>query len=318
MNSNGPGKSHRQGITLLELFDMFPDEASATDWFENTRWPDGMRPCPRCDSERTHEVKNRKPMPFRCSDCRKYFSVRTGSVLESSRVPLRKWVVAIYLMATNLKAVSSMKLHRDLGVTQKTAWFMAQRIREAWLDDVETLDGEVEVDETYIGGKRKNMHAIDRAKLEGRGASGKTPIVGAKDRSTGRIRVRRIQRTDRQTLEGFVADTVAPGSTVYTDDHSGYRNLGERYHHQTVRHSIKEYVNEQAHTNGIESFWSMLKRGYQGVYHKMSFDHLHRYAVEFAGRHNVRELDTISQMVATANLMIGKRLTYDQLTGKTD
>ena len=314
--AGAPGKSHRTGITLIELFDMFPDEESATTWFENTRWPDGIRPCPRCDSERTHEVKNRKPMPFRCSDCRKYFSVRTGSVLEESRLPLRKWVIAIYLMATNLKGVSSMKLHRDLGVTQKTAWFMTQRIREAWLDDTEQLSGTVEVDETYIGGQRKNMHASKRKELKGRGIAGKAPVIGAKNRETGRIRVQRIQKADTETLEDFVGDSVQAGSTVYTDEHPGYRNLGKRYRHETVRHSVKEYVNEQAHTNGMESFWSMLKRGYTGVYHKMSFEHLHRYSVEFAGRHNVRELDTIEQMVATANLMVGKRLTYKALIGK--
>ena len=313
---NAPGKSHRKGISLLELFDMFPDEESATEWFERTRWPDGIRPCPRCDSERTHEVRNRKPMPFRCSDCRKYFSVRTGSVLEESRLPLRKWVIAIYLMATNLKGVSSMKLHRDLGVTQKTAWFMTQRIREAWLDDTEQLTGTVEVDETYIGGQRKNMHAWQRAQLEGRGTAGKAPIIGAKNRETGRIRVQRIQSADTRTVEDFVGESVEAGSTIYTDEHPAYRNLGKRYHHEAVRHSVQEYVLEQAHTNGIESFWSMLKRGYQGVYHKMSFEHLHRYAVEFAGRHNVRDLDTIAQMVATANLMVGKRLTYKALIGK--
>ena len=313
---SAPGKSHREGISLIKLFEMFPDEESATAWFEQTRWPDGSRPCPRCDSERTHEVRNRKPMPFRCSDCRKYFSVRTGSVLEESRLPLRKWVIAIYLMATNLKGVSSMKLHRDLEITQKSAWFMTQRIREAWLDDTEQLHGPVEVDETYFGGERKNMHAWQRKQLKGRGTSGKAPVIGAKDRVTGRIRVQRIQDVNTENLEGFVSDAVKDGATVYTDEHVGYRNLGRRYHHEAVRHSVKEYVDGQAHTNGIESFWSMLKRGYQGVYHKMSFEHLHRYAVEFAGRHNVRDLDTIEQMVATANLMVGKRLTYKGLIGK--
>ncbi len=313
---SAPGKSHREGISLIKLFEMFPDEESATDWFETTRWPDGCRPCPRCESERTHEVRGRKPMPFRCSNCRKYFSVRTGSVLEESRIPLRKWVIAIYLMATNLKGVSSMKLHRDLEVTQKTAWFMTQRIREAWLDDTEQLTGVVEVDETYVGGKRSNMHGWQRAQLKGRGTAGKAPVIGVKNRETGRVKVEHILKTDTMTLEDFVGEHVQAGSTVYTDEHPGYRNLGKHYHHESVRHSVQEYVIEQAHTNGMESFWSMLKRGYIGVYHKMSFDHLHRYAVEFAGRHNVRDLDTIAQMTATANLMVGKRLTYKALIGK--
>ncbi len=180
-----PGKAHRAGVTLLALLELFPDEESAVQWFESQLWG-GKRCCGHCGSLRTREVPNRKPMPYWCSDCRSYFSVRTGTALESSRVPLRKWAIAIYLELTSLKSISSMKLHRDIGVTQPTAWFMLHRIRQAWSEgDGQTpFAGPVEVDETYFGGKRKNMPKHKREQLTGRRAVGKTAVVGARDRET--------------------------------------------------------------------------------------------------------------------------------------
>ena len=177
----GPGKAHREGVTLIALMDMFPDEISAQRWFEAQVWPNG-RFCGHCQSKLTSEVPNAKPMPYWCTRCRSYFSVRTGSALEKSRVPLRKWAIAIYLEITSLKSVSSMKLHRDIGVSQPTAWFMLHRIREGWTrsDDEERFSGPVEVDETYMGGKRKNMSNAKRKQLTGRGPVGKTAVVGAK------------------------------------------------------------------------------------------------------------------------------------------
>ena len=152
------GKSHRKGTSLMQLAEMFPDEESAVRWFENIRWGDGPRCCGRCGSTNTHLIRNTKPIPYRCRDCGSYFSVRTGSMMESSRLPLRKWAFAVYLYVTNLKGVSSMKLHRDLNVTQKTAWFMLHWLREAWdKSGLEQFVGPVKVDETYIGGKRRNM-----------------------------------------------------------------------------------------------------------------------------------------------------------------
>ena len=175
MARKAPGKAHREGVTLVELMDMFPTDKAAKEWFESVVWADG-RYCGKCGSDNTREVKNAKPMPYWCTDCRSYFSVRTGTPIARSNVPLRKWAIAIYLCLTSLKSVSSMKLHRDIGVSQPTAWFMLHRIREAWAgDDDDQLDGPAEVDETYIGGKRKNMPKSKRKKLTGAVPSARPP-----------------------------------------------------------------------------------------------------------------------------------------------
>ena len=303
-----PGKSDRKGIGVMELLDMFPDEESARKWFENLRWPEGERHCPRCGSVKTKTVPKENPMPYHCGDCRKYFSVRTRTAMRSSKTSLRKWVVAMYLMTTNLKGVSSMKLHRDLGIAQSTAWTMAQKIRQGWIQDSK-LSGTVEVDETFIGGKEKNKHEDKRSHT--RGPSGKSVVVGMKDREANKIIAKPVPERSKEEIHGLIGKNVSPDAKVYTDDHRSY--LGLPYDHGSVNHSVGEYVRNQAHTNGIESFLAMLKRGYNGTYHRMSKKHLGRYVTEFAGRHNVRELDTIDQMAFLAKGMVGKKLPYKEL-----
>ena len=301
-----PGKSYRKGIPLMELCDMFPNEASAERWFEDVQW-DGDRHCGHCGSINTYKVKNRKPCPYRCRDCKQYFSVRHGTTMADTNLPLRKWAFAVYLFTTNLKGVSSMKLHRDLGVTQKTAWFMLHRLREAWCQSgIDQFLGPVEVDETYMGGRRKNKSNAERKESTGRGAVDMSPVVGMRDRDTGKVAAKAIDNTDRATLQDFVVVYAAQGARVYTDEHCGY--TGMPFDHETVKHSVAEYVRGQAHINGMESFWATLKRAHKGTYHKISPKHLNRYVQEFSGRHNVRPFDTVDQMRALFAGMVGKRL----------
>ena len=310
-----PGKAFRKGISLPELFDMFPDDAAAERWFEEQRWGEAGKPshCPMCGSaDKLKSVPNRKPLPYWCGDCRRHFSVRTGTVMHRSKIPLRKWVIGIFEWSTSLKGVSSMKLHRDLGITQKSAYFMAQRLREAWSGTGGTFAGPVEADEAHFGGKRKNMHAAKRRKLKGRGAVGKTAVAGIKDRATNKISARVVGNTDKDTLQGFVRDHAEPGATLYTDESGSYKGMDE-YDHEAVNHSVSEYVRDQAHVNGIESYWASLRRGYHGTFHKISPKHLQRYVNEFATRHNMRSQDTIDMMSETVAGMDGKRLTYSDL-----
>ena len=219
MTKQAPGKAYRQGLTLIQMMDMFPTDEAATEWFESCIWPDGKRHCGKCGSQRTKPVPNAKPMPYWCSDCRSYFSVRTGTPMARSNIPMRKWAIGIYLCVTSRKSVSSMKLHRDLGISQKSAWFMMHRIREAWAGEISgPFDGPVEFDDTYVGGKRKNKSNVKRREAEGRGPVDMVAVIGAKDRETNQVSAKVIPSTDAGTVQDFVAEHAGTDAVVYTDD----------------------------------------------------------------------------------------------------
>ena len=312
MTPKAPGKSERRGISLVKMMPMFPDNDSARKWIEGIVWPDGPK-CPHCGTDNVQSGIKHKSMTHRCRECegKPRFSVKTGTVMQSSKLNYKTWAIAAYLVTTNIKGISSMKRHRDLEITQKSAWHLAHRLRRAYEVGSPLFFGPVEVDETYMGGKRRNMPSSKRKTMTGRGAVGKTAIFGAKDRDTNKVNSKVITSTNTETLQEFVADNVAPDAKVYTDEASAYTRMP--FDHETVNHSAGQYVHDEAHTNGIESFWSLLKRGHKGIYHKMLPKHLQRYVAEFAGRHNVRENHTITQMACLVKDMNGKRLRYREL-----
>lgn len=301
--------SPSQILSIYEFLKLIPDEKSAIKYLTDRRWKFG-RVCPFCHSDSTAEVKDAKPMPYRCCECRKHFSIRTGTIFAESRLPLHKWLFAIYLMTSARKGISSIQLSKELGVTQKTAWFLEHRIREACVEKGGLLDGEIEADETYIGGKEKNKHRSKRLKA-GRGAVGKQAVFGMKQRN-GKMKAFPIKGTEKIDLQSAIVEHVKRNAALYTDSHKAYEGI-KGYKHGVVNHSEGEYVREQAHTNGIESFWALLKRGYYGTFHHMTFKHLHRYVNEFAARHNLGT-DTMHCIGEITDNMIGGRLTYFQLT----
>ena len=258
MARNAPGNHFCKGLSLRELRQRFPDDATAERWFIARRWPDGVR-CPYCDSDNVQTGTKHKSMPFRCraKTCAKRFSAKTGTIMQSSKVGYQTWIFAMHLLTSNLEGISSMKLHLELGITQKSAWHLAHRLRDSNVSGGKRMSGSVEVDEKYIGGKEKNKHNSKKLKVD-REPLSKTAVVGIKNRATNTVKATAVEHTDALTLQDFVNDARVEGATVYTDEHRSYEALD---HHEAVKHSVREYVKDQAHTNGIESFWSTLKRG---------------------------------------------------------
>ena len=309
MAQKAPGKHFRKGLTLTQLYRQFLDDAAAEAWFVEQRWLHGIA-CPRCGDTSIRERTTHPRMPFRCRGCKKFFSVKTGTMMEGSNIGYQGWLIALYSLTTNLKGTSSIKLHRDLGIIQKLACFLAHRIREAWVDNQAQFNGPVEVEETFIGGREANKHGNKKLKA-GRGTVGKTAAVGVRDRETGKVSAAVVSDTKTETLQGFVVNNAPPDAHVYHNYATAYRDLP--FNHASEKHSVSQYVDGKVHTNGIESFWSMLKRGHKGTYRKMSNEHLKRYVDEFVGRHNKRPSDTIDQMGALVSGMEGKRLRYKDL-----
>ena len=305
---------HKQ-LSLVEFFQRFPDNASAERWFTARRWPEGAA-CPHCGSTNVQHPIRHHSMTHRCreKECAKRFSPRTGTLMERSHLGYLIWLFAMFLMVTSLNGISSMELHRRLKVSVKTAWYLSHRIRRALEDDDPLFTSTIEIDETFFGGIRSKMQAKRRKAMAhlGRGTAGKTPVIGAKDRRTNRVHACVIGNTDAASLQGFIAEQVAPGARVITDEAAGYEGIP--FTHETVNHGRGEYVRGDAHTNGIESFWAMVKRAWKGTYYKMSPKHLDRYIVEFGGRLGLRDLDTLEQLADMAAAMVGKSLTYKELT----
>lgn len=298
-----------KAMSLKAFQEWIPTETAAVACFEQTRWG-GSPVCPHCESKEVARVVSGKPMPFRCRSCRKHFSVKTGTVMQSSKVGVRTWLLAIYFMSVAKKGVSSCQMARQLGIKQDTAWFLCQRIRESWNQGRFLVDGEVEMDETYIGGKEKNKHASKKLHA-GRGGVGKAMVVGLRQRN-GKIFAAVAKTASREILHEIIDQRVAPTATLYTDEHSGYVGANVQTH-IAVKHSAGEYVRGQASTNGVESFWALLKRGYYGTFHMMSFKHLPRYVDEFASRQNSLGQTTREQITSTLAGAVGKTLPYKAL-----
>jgi len=301
--------------TLQEAVKYFSDLDTCNTFMAQMRWPDGVA-CPYCASKAVSYLSTRRK--WKCMDkvCHKQFSVKVGTVMEDSPIGLDKWLAAVWMITNDKNGISSYEIHRALDITQKSAWFLLHRIRLAMQTGTfEKLSGQVEADETYIGGLARNMHRSEHSrKITGTGGSGKVAVMGLLERN-GKVRAKVIANANQATLHGEVREHVEQGAELFTDGWKAYSGLHQDYVHQVIDHAEK-YVDGQIHTNGIENFWSLLKRGLKGTYVSVEPFHLFRYLDEQTFRFNERKGKDADRFVKTVMQIAGKRLTYDELTGK--
>lgn len=298
--------------SLIELMEYFNTEEKCIEYHAHRRWGDKPT-CPHCEHEKVYKFSNGKT--YKCAKCRKQFNVKTGTIFEESNVPLRKWFIAIYLLTSHKKGVSSHQLGRDIKVTQKTAWFMLQRIRHQLgidNDPNEGLDGIIEVDETFVGGKNKNRHKDKKVKnSQGRSYKDKTPILGILQRY-GKVKTIVIQDTKASTIQPLILQVVKPGSVLMSDEWMAYNGLNAVYDHNIVNHGAREYVNGNIFTNTLEGFWAWIKRMIMGTYHYVSRKHLQYYANEATFRYNTRNEKQGARLALLLSTTIGS-LRYKEL-----
>lgn len=295
--------------TLQQAVKFFSDDLLCLNLVASLHWSDGIPVCPRCESDKSSFLSTRNV--WKCKACKKQFSVKVGTIFEDSPIALDKWLTAMWLIVNAKNGISSYEIHRAIGVTQKTAWFMLHRLRLAMQNgSIEKLSSNVEVDETFIGGLAKNMHKHKReAKIKGRGTVGKTAVFGALERK-GRVLAKVIQKTDKKTLHNEVKEKIETGSNLFTDEWASYRGLDEDYIHEVINHGV-EYVRGHIHTNGIENFWALLKRTIKGTYVSVEPFHLGRYLDEQVFRFDERKSNDKERFLGVLKAVGGKRLTYE-------
>lgn len=302
--------------TLQQAILYFSDADACLEFVKQMRWPDGVV-CPRCECKEVGFISTRRT--WKCKRCKKQFTAKVGTIFEDSPIGFEKWLPALWLIASAKNGISSYELHRAIGVTQKTAWFMLHRIRLAMNNgSIEKMGGTIEADETFIGGKARNMHKGKR-QAKGRGTVGKAVVMGLLERhsATGeksKVKVRHIKNTSRRTLHGQIKQHVTPGSEVFTDALPSYKGLEPDFCHKFVDHA-ERYVDGHVHTNGLENFWCHLKRTVKGTYVSVEPYHLFRYLDEQAFRFNEREGNDAQRFEKVLKSVVGRRLTYKELTG---
>lgn len=297
--------------SIFDLLKAFPDEQSCIDHLERLSW-EGNPVSPFDPTSKVYKCAGNK---YKCKSTGKYFNVRTGTIFDNTKIPLQKWFLALYVFSSHKKGISSHQLAKDISVTQKSAWFLLHRLRYAFdhPNFKKKLGNIVEIDETFMGGESKNKHANKKKKTENGGTMHeKQPVLGMRERD-GMVIAQVVESRDKNVLMPIIFKNVATSSVVMTDEYNGYNDLETNYIRHKVNHGAKEYVNQMAHTNGIENFWSHLKRGIEGIYHWVSKAHLQSYIDEYTLRFNTRSFTTQNRFDLVLAAVSNKRLTYKEL-----